>query len=714
MSSRKPRSSCILVDRLFWRPGLGLAVAAFVASVPLACRDTESTAPMPLRIPAAMASASVSDSELNYNDSWVSATQTVAETTVVNMDEAFIDPVTGQATTQMILAEDPQQVPALAGYGYDGRFRVTTGYATSDGIEIGTVRQIDDATSDIDQAGETSTIVLDREPAAELGTLVDAQVDVTTNSNGGFSCNTDCTQVASIGSSQQRSPESGFTAPSRTVTQLSENHVRVTEIWLAKSAGPRPAQLQDPIVRQDRDYQKRGADWLLSRVRSHAKIRQGDSESEYIQTVTMTDVRWNRNPVEDAKRKARRESRVHNAGSTKTPPSQILGSESCDPTTAVIECDSEGSGEGGSTSAPSGYPYEPRIYEASLVESDATTNIGVGDVTLVLQHGFWSSSDTWRRMHTWLATDVSVGSIIRKTLPWRETFETQAAALHKRLRSEEYIPGRVILMGHSNGGMVNRYLGRNPDAYNEAQATYAYEPLNIGGVVTVGTPHKGVPLANFAPGFSHILGWGGSIAKIVCTWHDMAGCMRFGELANAPISGYVEQYRGRYPVMAQSKPNSAYHADFNSQPESFQRYGVQSYLRSTKWQLWGLNGAMSCYTWDPCGAPAEVKKTDRIYKRDISCAITGIFVLRWQKAAKCALDAVVLKSVDLTAKRHLGVADYTDGVVPRWSQLYPNIPMEDQFEIYGGPNHVEETKSFQVFSEFKKVLGGRFGLFVRQ
>lgn len=316
-------------------------------------------------------------------------------------------------------------------------------------------------------------------------------------------------------------------------------------------------------------------------------------------------------------------------------------------------------------------------------------------------------------MHSWLATDVSAAKIIRKSLPWRETYETQAAALHKRLRSEEYIPGPVILIGHSNGGMINRYLGRHPAAYNETGGSLGYDALNVRGVVTIGTPHKGVPLANFAPGMSNILGWGGWTAKIVCTWQDMAGCLRFGELATAPIRGYVEQHHGLYPVLGQMQPNSPYHSDFNSQPEYFQRYGVQSYLRSTKWQLWGLNGAMSCYTWDLCGAPAEVNKTDRIYKRDISCAITGIFVLRWQKAAKCALDAVVLKAVDRTANRHFGAGDYTDGVVPRWSQLYPNIPMEDQFEIYGGPNHIEETKSFQVLTQFKNVLRNRFDIQVR-
>lgn len=708
------RDSCASARRqkTFPRRFLALVCAVTIVALPLACRDSESIAPGALRGPVPAAFNTITDPDLNYSDSWVEATQTVAETTFVTTDEAIIDPVTEQTTTQITLAEAPQSIASLAGYGYNGALRVTTGYSTTGGGDISTVQQIDDATGDTDQGGFTSTIVLDGEPAWELGTLVDAQVDVT-GSSSGFSCTGDCV-LTTLLPSRHLAPSDATSSPSSTVTRVDETHVRVTEIWTEKSEAARSIQATaDPVVRHVRDYEKRGADWILTRVRNESTVRHAGGEMRSVQNVTISNVKWNRNAVEDAKRKVRRQLRGQGANLAVQPPSRARRSETCDPTTAIVPCDGGGSGGGGS-SPPSGYPTVPRIDEAALIETNAATYPGTGDVSLVLQHGMFSADQTWAQMHPWLETDVSVFAIVRKSLPWRETYENQAQVLHQKLRTEANIPGPVILMGHSNGGMISRYLGRHPDAYDEANGTSSYEPLNVRGVVTLGTPHKGAPLARHARGLSNVLGYGGWTAKIVCMWTQMAGCLRFGELATSPIRKYVEQHHSAWPVTTQMQPNSAYHADFNAQPESFQRYGVQSYLASKNWHLWGLNGDMSCFPSESCGGRAEVKKTERIYKRDISCAIVGIFVGRWGKAAKCALDATILKAVDVLTNRHVGAREVlTDGIVPQWSQLYPNIPTSDQYEIYNGPHHTGETKSWEVFGRFKLVLRDRFVLSVR-
>ena len=191
-------------------------------------------------------------------------------------------------------------------------------------------------------------------------------------------------------------------------------------------------------------------------------------------------------------------------------------------------------------------------------------------------------------MHDWLNYSMSVNQIVRKSLPWQELYESQAAALHQRLRSQEYIDGPIVLIGHSNGGMISRYLGRHPAAYNELGTSYSYAPLNVQGVITVGTPHQGAPLAQSAGTLNNLIGWGGWPAKIVCPIFGLAGCYRFGELAGSGINHYMGKLASPVPVLNEMQPRDSYHADFNAQPEYFQRFGVQSYI----WKRWGCGACL--------------------------------------------------------------------------------------------------------------------------
>jgi hypothetical protein len=66
---------------------------ALVASLGLACNDNPaSPSNKQLAVPTGI-SASVSDPGLNYNDTWVSSTEVVADTTTINSNDPFTDPM---------------------------------------------------------------------------------------------------------------------------------------------------------------------------------------------------------------------------------------------------------------------------------------------------------------------------------------------------------------------------------------------------------------------------------------------------------------------------------------------------------------------------------------------------------------------------------------------------------------------------------------------
>ncbi len=622
------------------------------------------------------------------------------------VNSSILDSDTGQPTNSVKVGST-KTVQMLGGYGYDGQLRVTTSYDSDNPIATSSVRQVGDATADYSQNGEVNADALAQEPTAELGTLQYAQLDVTgggESSCGAGTCVVASTRLAGVGGSP-----SGVNGHKATRKELVDaNHFRVTQLMpldapttgaLGVSADDDPDKGNKREAKQIRDYEKHGADWVLKHVRQESSVANGGRSVKHVQEIELSNVQFFSNKKKDKERRDAREKLL----ASLPPQTASVSAISKPPAQAapLIACDADCGGAGGGGSAPppsTGYAYEPRVDEIAQLVSDRTTNLGTSQTTLVLQHGFVSSSDTWRPMHNWLDQDLQFGTITRKTTDWRETYENQAGRLYSRLYNENYIPYRapVILVGHSNGGMIARYLARNPVNYN------------ITGVVTIGTPHKGAPAARHLRTLAVLFGWGPYPAAAICPVFGMAGCTHFGALALQPISAYWRSLWNPVPVLNEMQPNSSYHASFNAQPEAFRRYGIESYIWQ-HWAIWKENGDMKCYPEESCGGYKEVKKTDRIYHHDISCSIVGIFTVNWGKAFKCGLDAGFLKAIDGLYNKYTRDGD-TDGIVPKYSQLYPNIPFTDQYEIYDGPSHTGETKAMVVRARLETILSTRLGI----
>ncbi len=99
------------------------------------------------------------------------------------------------------------------------------------------------------------------------------------------------------------------------------------------------------------------------------------------------------------------------------------------------------------------------------------------DRPVVLIHGFNSSGAAWGDTVSRLRTDLSVDPYI-PNIAWGQPYFHQAVGLNDQ-PGYGSLPANTIALGHSNGGIVAREWS-------------TIRPL--AGVVTIGTPHGGVPL----------------------------------------------------------------------------------------------------------------------------------------------------------------------------------------------------------------------------
>jgi pimeloyl-ACP methyl ester carboxylesterase len=118
----------------------------------------------------------------------------------------------------------------------------------------------------------------------------------------------------------------------------------------------------------------------------------------------------------------------------------------------------------------------PALVAAFLSLVSATRAVQAQDVNTVFVHGLGSSGATWQGAADRLQSRVAI-TPHRPDLNWRSTFESQGNGLQSALG---WLPGSTIAVGHSNGGLVARQWSR-------------IHPLN--GIITLGTPNQGAPLA---------------------------------------------------------------------------------------------------------------------------------------------------------------------------------------------------------------------------
>ncbi len=117
-----------------------------------------------------------------------------------------------------------------------------------------------------------------------------------------------------------------------------------------------------------------------------------------------------------------------------------------------------------------------RVMLAGVMLIGVATAAAGQDTPVVFVHGFASSQQTWQAAAARLAATLRIAPH-GVDLPWRESMETQAAAMD---RAAGALPASTIAVAHSQGGIVSRQWNRSKPLF---------------GILTLGTPHAGSLLA---------------------------------------------------------------------------------------------------------------------------------------------------------------------------------------------------------------------------
>ena len=84
-------------------------------------------------------------------------------------------------------------------------------------------------------------------------------------------------------------------------------------------------------------------------------------------------------------------------------------------------------------------------------------------------------------------------------------------------------------------------------------------------------------------------------------------------------------------------------------------------------------------------------------------------------AIGCAGDAAFMKAFDGIYHKYaeptpVMESENGDGIVPGWSQRYPNIPDQDQYPVHDGPSHVGETSDPKIAAKVEVILNERMAV----
>ncbi len=320
------------------------------------------------------------------------------------------------------------------------------------------------------------------------------------------------------------------------------------------------------------------------------------------------------------------------------------------------------------------------------------------DRPVVFVHGFLGNAGTWQdaagRLQGLLLIDPH-----RPETSWTNHFDAQADQLQSQLST---LPSTTIAVGHSFGGLVARQWNRT-------------HPL--AGIVTVGTPHLGAPLAyygnlgawlsfNFsaadlfnavsdALSDSEEWQW---VSSYVLPYLDWA----FYSFADPVFSGIAGTlgFQVGLPVLGDSYPYAPYMLDLNSATNlSREAAAIPSRVGIVSWDpnnyYAGPAHALSPDNANTIagllygGAAALEYWADYVFFSDpgnpdsVHLANTLYGVVDWI----LDVDPIWCKAISSTSFNSCWVSD---GVIPQYSQVYQG----GNFQINwpGGPAHLQEAK----------------------
>ena len=269
------------------------------------------------------------------------------------------------------------------------------------------------------------------------------------------------------------------------------------------------------------------------------------------------------------------------------------------------------------------------------------------------------------------------------------TYEEQAAALSEQIPSGT---NDWILVGHSNGGIISRYLAQTkPAGYAKA-------------VIAINSPHAGAPIVTGIATALSNLQWLTAAAGVIYGRRS-AGAISMAALVS-PNSALRRIFNGGV-VVQEMVPGSSFLTQLNARPEAhFRRFAIRSQV-TAEWQSVRVVCDMRAST-SP-GVPAGrrcVEDTKRYIKR--TSFKSGLLAILAVVSSFVPYINVFSSSLTYVAKSYVTVmmlmyaVDWawrdafsgnapSDGVVPMTSQQWNGA--NDERVITAADSHVGSTKS---------------------
>jgi pimeloyl-ACP methyl ester carboxylesterase len=389
---------------------------------------------------------------------------------------------------------------------------------------------------------------------------------------------------------------------------------------------------------------------------------------EHRQGMRLRRVRWHENKDKDRARRSERSRVLANAAANPTPRRIEQPGDHCvvgDP------CDDTGGGTN-----PGG----------GVGSADPCTSTNAAERTVVYQHGFRSQASVWGTLPSRVNQDFYIGCHRQTELPSISRLATQADLLADSIRALNR--GSVLLIGHSAGGLVSRYVAQ-------------HSPTLVNGVVTIGTPHQGAKVVNTSRVvMAGVLAIPVSLASRGCTSMRGFRCGAAGYMAGTIPFLVTYGLDAAVPAFVDLQTGSSFVQQLNSTPETFPRAGIQS-SPSRIWIEWRLAGdALSS---GPDGGRQPAKAAYVALGVTSVCSALGSILGFNVEAARCAQTAAGMIVLDLAWNAMASGFGKSDGIVTFASQQYPNA--QRNVPIHSGPpSHLGETRSEGTRQALRVVL----------
>lgn len=333
-------------------------------------------------------------------------------------------------------------------------------------------------------------------------------------------------------------------------------------------------------------------------------------------------------------------------------------------------------------------------------------------INVVIQHGYMDWACSYSRFSEYEGTGIRAGRVdqaiydnfyfdqkIVTTLDSHAAYDDQATQLISRLDAHRSPGSSFLMVGFSNGGIVSRRVGQ-------------HRPDLVRGVISVSTPHRGVPVMKTARTAVGALLRNALVGlDVSCQIRRHDGCNqrdRMLGIFSGPSPYGVDDLS---PVSGQMVPNSAFQGYLNSQPENFRRVGIQQHTRQ-KWQSYRVIADLSCPGPElNCGGRKTVRSVDRVYKGLVGTSILSgivsfvfppVAIITGPVAYATGAAAAVIYGVDKAWDMVTSGWQGSDGVVPNSSQSYPGA--EHQEVVRDADSHDAAKKSDKAIDAVGRSL----------